>query len=186
MKINFFLKSPVKPVWKKNKLYLVLRGKEMNFDKILWTGNPVALIKNFSFEKLDSKFTNVKITCGSLKNKINNCFFIQVYSLETSISRIYIYKINNETKFTIESYYNDKDENIIPKVKKILSKFRIEFDIKDNFYEHKIKRYSLISLKDNKIISQFLKQTKKTNLVYYDWRIYGRDQRINSIIKNIK
>ena len=186
MKINFFLKSPVKPVWKKNKLYLVLRGKEMNFDKILWTGNPVALIKNFSFEKLDSKFTNVKITCGSLKNKINNCFFIQVYSLETSISRIYIYKINNETKFTIESYYNDKDENIIPKIKKILSKFRIEFDIKDNFYEHQIKRYSLISLKDNKIISQFLKQTKKTNLVYYDWRIYGRDQRINSIIKNIK
>ena len=40
-------------MWKKNKLYLVLRGKEMNFDKILWTGNPVALIKNFSFEKLD-------------------------------------------------------------------------------------------------------------------------------------
>lgn len=158
----------------------------MSFDKILWTGNPVALIKNYGFERLDSKYVNVNITCGTLKNKINNCFFIQVYSLETSISRIYIYKINNETKFTIENYYNGRDENIIVEAKKILSKFRIKFDIKENFFCHQMKRYSLISLKDNKVISQFLKKTKKTNLVYYDWRIYGRDQKINSIIKNIK
>lgn len=185
-KINFFLKSPVRPVWRKNKLYLVLRGKEMEYEKILWTGNPVALIKNFGYEKLDSKYTNIKITCGSLKNKINNCFFIQVYSLKTSISRIYVYKIKNETKFTIENYCNGKDENIILKTKEILSKFKINFDIKNDLYEHQVKRHSLISLKDNKIISKFLKKTKKTNLVYYDWRVYGRDQRINSVIKNIK
>lgn len=185
-RIKFFLRSPVKPVWIKNKLYIVLRGKKMDYNKILWTGNPVSLIKNFGYQKLDSKYTNVKITCGSLKNKINNCFFIQVYSLETSISRIYIYKIKNEVKFTIENYYNSKEEDIILKTKEILSKFRINFDIKDNSHEHQIKRYSLISIKDNMIISKFLKKTKKTNLVYYDWRIYGRDQRINSVIKNIK
>ena len=151
----------------------------------MWTGNPVALIKNYGFEKLDSKHTNVKITCGTLKNEINNCFYIQVYSLETSISRIYIYKIKGETKFTIENFDNHQSENIILTTKKILNNFKIKFDVKEHTYEHKSKRFSLISVKDNSIINKFLKKIKKTNLVYYDWRIYGRDQRINSLINNI-
>ena len=65
--------SPVKPFWKGKNLYLFSRGKKMGFDKIIWTGNPTALIKVWITQTRLEK-VNMKIFCGDLKTEINDCF----------------------------------------------------------------------------------------------------------------
>ena len=86
----------------------------------MWTGNPVALIKNYGFPKLDSMNIETKIYCGNLSAKISDCFYIQLFSKKSKITRIYIYKINNITKFTIETFDNENKEDVIKSTIKIL------------------------------------------------------------------
>ena len=180
-KVKIFNKTPVKPVWEKNKLYLFSKGQKLKFDKIMWTGNPVALIKNYGFPKLDSINIDTRIYCGNLSSKISDCFYIQVFSKKSKITRIYIYKINNITKFTIETFDNLKKEDVIKSTTKILKKFKFKFKPASKIYTKKIKRYFLVSLNDHQLISEFLKKTKNTNLLTFDWRIYGREERIDKI-----
>ena len=180
-KVKIFNKTPVKPVWVKQKLKLFSRGQKLKFDKIMWTGNPVALIKNYGFPKLDSMNIETKIYCGNLSAKISDCFYIQVFSKKSKITRIYIYKINNITKFTIETFDNENKEDVIKSTIKILKKFNFKFKPISKVYTKKIKRFFLVSINDHKIIGQFLKKTKNTNLLTFDWRIYGREERIDKI-----
>ena len=147
----------------------------------MWTGNPVALIKNYGFPKLDSINIDTRIYCGNLSSKISDCFYIQVFSKKSKITRIYIYKINNTTKFTIETFDNLKKEDVIKSTTKILKKFKFKFKPASKIYTKKIKRFFLVSLNDHQLISEFLKKTKNTNLLTFDWRIYGREERIDKI-----
>lgn len=180
-KVKIYNKTPVKPVWEKQKLYLFSKGQKLKFDKIIWTGNPVALIRNYGFPKLESMNIKTKIYCGNLSVKISDCFYIQVFSKKTKITRIYIYKIKNITKFTIETFDNENNEDVIKSTIKILKKFEFKFKPVSKIYTKKIKRFFLVSLNDDRIISQFLKKTKKTNLLTFDWRTYGREERIEKI-----
>lgn len=111
----------------------------MRFDKIIWTGNPTALIKNCDFPKLDSKRINIKIYCGDLASKINNCFYVQVYSLKTNITRIFFYNINNHSKFTIEAFDNPNNENIMKEAQLIIKKLKLRIDFQKKIHTLKQK-----------------------------------------------
>ncbi len=184
VKIN--KQAPVKPIWKDKNLYLFSRGKKMSFDKIIWTGNPTALIKNYGLPKLDSKKINMKIFCGDLKSEINDCFYIQVFSLKTNITRMFFYKINNQSKFTIETFDNLSNENIIIEAKKILRKLRLDIIFKDKIHSLQQKRYFLVTLKDQKILKKFYKKTEKSNLIHPDWQKYLREEKIKELLLKIK
>ena len=58
-KININLKTPVAPIWKEKKIFLKSKGKLIESDYVLWTGNPVALIKGFNNSLLES--ANMKL-----------------------------------------------------------------------------------------------------------------------------
>ena len=178
--------TPVKPIWKKKNLHLFSKGKEMSFDKIIWTGNPTALIKTYGFPKLDSKKIDIKIFCGDLKSEIRDCFYIQVFSLKTNITRMFFYSINNQPKFTIEAFDNSNNENIINEAKKILKKLKLKIIFKKKIQTLQQKRYFLISLKDQEIMKKFYKKAKNSNLIHPDWKKYSREEKINEILFKIR
>ena len=184
--VNINKSTPVKPVWKKKKLYLFSKGKELNFDKIIWTGNPTALIKNCDFPKLDSKRINIKIYCGDLVSKISNCFYIQVYSLKTNITRIFFYNINNKPKFTIEAFDNPNNENIMDEVKLIIKKLKLKINFQKKIHTLQQKRYFLVTLKDQIILNKFYKKIESSNLIHPDWQKYSREEKINEILSKIR
>ena len=178
--------TPVKPIWKKKNLHLFSKGKEMSFDKIIWTGNPTALIKTYGFPKLDSKKIDIKIFCGDLKSEIRDCFYIQVFSLKTNITRMFFYSINNQPKFTIEAFDNFNNENIINEAKTILKKLRLKIIFKKKIQTLQQKRYSLVTLKDQEIMKKFYKKAKNSNLIHPDWKKYSREEKINEILFKIR
>ena len=98
------------------------------------------LLKGLGFNNLDNPIMRVNISCADIKliskNKIKN-FYIQVFSRISSIFRIYLYKIDNQFKITIESFFNKNEIIDFNFVNKVLKKFKIEIKLLGKFTEKK-------------------------------------------------
>ena len=54
-----YKKANIKPKWDINNLKIINNSEIINFDKIIWTGNPTYLIKEFNGNKLNSIPTKI-------------------------------------------------------------------------------------------------------------------------------
>ena len=189
--INVKNLTSVKPIWKnKKKLLLNCKGKIFEPKKIIWTGNPTYLIKEYNSKKLDSFTFKVKVFWGNLKNNYNNIrpFYINVYSRKTNIIRIFLYSLGNIPKISIETIDKDsKTSEIINFTRKILKRFNIDLQVDEkSFGSSYFTNYSIISNKDRKIIEDFNFLTKNTNLINGTWILHSIDEKLKSFIDAIK
>ena len=102
--------------------------------------------------------------------------------------RIHLYRLNNEQKISIECI-NSKfsNEEILQEGKEILSNFDMNIELKPRCINKKIiNRFDILTLNDSKTINNFLDSTKKYNLLYSPWLIYGRENKMTKIIENLK
>ena len=188
--VKIYLNSIVKPIWRKNQLGLKYESKNVKNDLIFWSGNPTGLIKNYGMPLLDSDYITSKNFYSKLSGSIKNNFYIQIYDLNHPVTRIFVYKLNNVVKTTIETMSQKLDSaNIIKYCNRIFKKFFTENNLKilDNLKNFEIKKkYVLVTNKDYQIIKEFNKKTEDTNLVQGNWLIYSRDDKINFFIKKLK
>ena len=189
--IDIFLKESVDPQWiNNNKLYIFDKNKKkINADYIIWTGNPTKLVYNLNKKKLLSFRTVITQLNLDIKNikKIKD-HYVQIFSLKTPITKIYLYNLDYKPKISIEASGKNLNINkIISDSKKILKSFKIKINFdQSNLNVKKDVRYNVISIKDKKTLNQFTKMTKNSNLINCDWSIYGRDQKIDSFFENLK
>lgn len=187
--VNVNLNTIVKPTWEKNNLFLTVNNKKLSFDKIIWTGNPTGLIKNYGLPLLDSTHINSKHFYFEFEGQIKNNLYIQVYSKKTAINRIFIYNLNGKNKITVETLSTELNINdVIKFCNQVFEKSKLSIKINEsgNVYSDLHKKYILFSLKDEEIIKDFIKSSKKSNLIHGNWLEYGRDQKINHLIKEIE
>jgi len=170
-KININLKTPVAPIWKDNKIFLKSKGKLIESDYVLWTGNPVPLIKEFNNNLLDS--ANIKLRAMTFKanGRITTDFYIQVYAKKSSILRLFVYKKNKSLFCSVECLNESED---IKKIKEDANMILKSFDKKiylkgDKIFDVIQKRYSVLSTKDYKILGDFKKSILDTNLISSPW-----------------
>lgn len=187
IKINY--NSPSIPFWiNKDTLIIKNKGETIEANKIIWTCNPTALIKFSENKKIDSASIKMKIYVANLIGSINNPHYIQVYSKNSNIVRIFIYQINGISKVTIECF-NEENSNdeIIFNAEKILKcsniNLKINIETLDCFFQ---KRYFLTTIKDQKIFNEFYVNTKNSNLINGQWDTYGRDQKIFKIFDQLR
>ncbi len=190
-KIKILLNCKIIPEWQNKKLILKRKKDTLDYDYIVWTANPVALLaKYFKTKKLDSKPFIVKQLDFLLdKSKIDNNY-IQVFWPKSFITRIHIYKIKNRQKMSVECINFDDQmlTNVIKELNLILKTFKISLN--DNNLKFlgssKYSRYDLCSINDYKLINQFRKEVKNTKLITSPWEFYGRENKINIIIDYLK
>ena len=163
---NYLLKNGVKinlssPLLfssiKDNKLQLKDKfGKKINSDYIIWTGNPTTLVKNICSKDLQSINTRVYQFNFNLRNKNLNNFYIQIFSTKIPLTKIYIYKINDKFKLSVESVSKDiKIKELIMQTQKILNKFKIKLNISNEHFNYKKDtRYNVLSVNDLKILKK--------------------------------
>ena len=85
---------------------------------------------------------------------------------------------------TLTSEINNND--IIEFTKKIIKLFNYNYKIKeDTLISNNQKKYILISKKDDELIRKFIEETEGSNLIHGNWLEYGRDQKIDFLIKNL-
>lgn len=190
-KIKILLNCKIIPEWQNKKL--ILKGKQniFDYDYVVWTANPVALLaKYFKTKKLESKpFIVKQLDFYLSKNKIKNNY-IQVFSSKSLITRIHIYKIKKRQKMSVECINFDDQilTSVIKELNSILKSFKINLNDKNSKFigSSKYSRYDLCSINDFKLIKQFRKEVNNTNLITSPWEFYGRENKIDMIIGYLK
>jgi len=187
---NLNLGSTVRPYFDDNqKLNIVCNKKQINYDAIIWAANPVPIIFKSGYGKLDNPFCKMKIFHFNISDtNIINPKYIQIFSLKSLITRIFVYNINNCNKVTVETIYTDKDpikelDFISSKAIELLKSFNYPSDI--CFAGAQIQKRHIFYTKDdfNKINSfENDYNIKFPNFVGGGYLEYGRDQKINSIL----
>ena len=160
-------------------------------DYVLWTGNPVALIKGFNNSLLESANMKLRNMTFKASGRISTDFYIQVYKKKSSILRLFVYKENKNLFCSVECLNESEDFKKIKKDANIILK---SFNKKVNLVGDKIfdimqKRYSVLSTKDYKILRDFKKRILDTNLIPSPWEFASSQTRLNileSTLKDIK
>ena len=180
------LSTPVKTIWKSSQVNIRYNNKEILPHKVIWTGNPTGLVKSFGLPLLESQHVKAKHFFYEFKGNLKNNIYIQNYSFSNLILRIFFYKLNKRNKITIETLSDKISSSDINKsLKFFIKKLNYNFDLKSNEFTEIQKKYIIISKKDNKILKTFIDRTKKTNLIHGNWLEYGRDNKINYVLKKI-
>jgi hypothetical protein len=186
--VKIHLNKSVFPKWNKQKLIIFDQNKkEIKSDFVIWTGNPTNLLKEYNNKKLDSFSTTIYQMNALLENDINfKDKYINIFSDKSNITRIFLYK-TNRNKICVESSVNDFNEKKINFLHALISKFGIKNKIlSKSINVKKDKRYNIISCKDKKSLEDFNRKTINSNLINCNWHIYGRNNRINSFLRNLK
>lgn len=164
-----------------------LRGNKVlePYDKIIWTGNPNPILKCLNLPKLDSHNLKCRILVGEINIRIDKPFYVQVFSKKSNILRIYLYKIEDKSCFTIEKIEdNQSTHDTITFAKKILESFGI-VTLLDLKAEKKQNRYILLTLDDYKSLKNLNQILSGTNLISAGWHLYGRDLKIGFVLEQI-
>ncbi len=186
-KVKIKFNSKIKVIKNNNgSVKLYNDSKLINADKIIWAGNPIPLLNNLGYGSFDNPVVRTKVYCSNLKFKkkySSNNFYIQVFSKKTNIFRIYIYKLKNKFKITIETFIKNKFEKLDKKLLiKILKKFNIEVEITNTFIEKKEIRHILITESDYNKFIKFEKEYKNKKIIGGGWHLFGRDKKIDYIM----
>lgn len=190
-KIKINLKTPVAPIWKDNKIFLKSKGKLIKSDYVLWTGNPVSLIKGFNKNLLESANMKLRSMTFKVNGRISTDFYIQVYAKKSSILRLFVYKKNKSLFCSVECLNESED---IAKIRQDANMILKSFNKKiyltgDKIFDIIQKRYSVLSTKDYKILKNFKKRILDTNLIPSPWESASGQTRLNileSTLKDIK
>ena len=157
-------------------------------DQIIWTANPIPLMKDLGYGVFENPVVRTKVYCANInfveKYKIDN-FYIQVFSKRANIYRIYIYKLNNKLKITIETFMGRDNTKVdVDFLHALLAKFKIKIKIVTSFIEKKEIRHILITQNDYNKFIQFDKDFVSKKLIGGGWHLFGKDRKINSIMKH--
>ena len=100
----------------------------------------------------------------NLFGKINNNFYIQIYDVNISITRLFVYKLENMLKLTVETNSKElKNADIIKYCNKFFNKYFKKEGLKINEnlnFSKENKKYVLVTKKDFNIILKFNNETK--------------------------
>ena len=179
------------PIWKDNKIFLKSKGKLIKSDYVLWTGNPVSLIKGFNKNLLESANMKLRSMTFKVNGRISTDFYIQVYAKKSSILRLFVYKKNKSLFCSVECLNESED---IAKIRQDANMILKSFNKKiyltgDKIFDIIQKRYSVLSTKDYKILKNFKKRILDTNLIPSPWESASGQTRLNileSTLKDIK
>ena len=178
--VKFNFQTPVVPIWKKNKLSLKFKGNIVDADYILWTGNPVPLIKNFNSKLLDSTSFKVRVLTFKVDGNFKNDFYVQVYSKKNNILRLFFYSKKDGNYCCLECFNeNYSTKNICNNANRIIRLFKKNLHIQNKVLSDKLqKRFSLLTIKDNKILKNFKKEVKNSNLIPSPWEFYSSQKKL--------
>ena len=102
--INIHLNSSIRPKWENNKLIVKKFSENINAQKIIWTANPTKLIESYNLKKIDSYPLFIKTFTSNLEIDLKKLFYVNIFSHELDIFRVFLHKIGNKSKITFECF----------------------------------------------------------------------------------
>ena len=166
LSINLNMKKIVKPFRLGNKVYIKNKDYEECPNLLVWTANPTPLFKELFNVRLDSMRHYAETLTGYIDRKVEIPFYIQVFSSQTSILRIYVYNINGKGCFSIEKAFDKiSDKLVMENAQSIINNF---FSYKFLKIISKVRstRYFVYSVNDFKLINYYQDNSDIDNLIF--------------------
>lgn len=166
---------------------LVLKTKNgvLQPNLVIWTADPTKLVSKVLGFKLESQKFPTEILVGFLDSPVDSPFYIQVYSDESKVLRIYLYNIEGRGCFTIEKAFDEQaNSDVVDFCQNIIASF-LNKEIKKVVLRKKTIRYFAYTINDYNILSRLQRQRRIKNLITPDYLSYGRDQKIYSVIDQL-
>lgn len=168
-----------------NRLVLKTKSGVFEPDLVIWTADPTKLVSTAFGEKLDSQKFSAEVLVGYLDSAVDFPFYIQVYSVESRVLRIYLYNIDGRGCFTIEKAFDDQITcGVIEFCQTVVANFSSK-KIKNVVIRKRNIRYFAYTIKDHKTLSRLQSQEHISNLITPDYFSYGRDQKIDSVLSQL-
>lgn len=172
-----------------NKPLLAMRGKNISYEKLIWACNPVPLLLAMGLGRLDNPFGKANVIFMECKNEVQfpAPFYVQVFSPDIPIFRIYVYVMGGRYLATVESFESlDNNVQAAQYVNKILGRF----DLKTNFSAVdcvKQKRHIFYTPRD---LARFIKfdqhpNVKSGEIINAGWAEYARDKKVARMFNSI-
>ena len=158
------------------------KAPEIESGKILWSGNPNPVFRSLGMDALDSFNFKCQLICGELTHWDQEPFYVQVFSKNSKILRIFLYEMNGIGRFTIEKAYGvESSEDACKFAQEILFKlgFQVGLEPRGIWTQN---RFNLLTVNDYESLAKLDHVLQDTNLVSGSWRNYNRDSKIAHII----
>lgn len=187
--IQIFPDSPVIPRRQPGgDISIFCREHKINADLIIWAGNPVPVIHAAGFGKLDNPVCKMILYVCYIDNQSSSLspHYIQVFSNNSNITRIYLYEIDGVKKATVECF--DKNElimqSVIADANIILAEsgFKFKLLMAGSIRQ---KRYIFYTIDDYRRFETFEEFSAKTNMIGGAWWAYGHNAKIDIIFDQI-
>lgn len=188
MGVKILTSQPITPKSADNgSVELYARGKRIIADKTIWCGNPTSLI----FQTMKYKLSNraLKTYCAIGKcDYIPNLepIYIQVFSLDSSVVRFFLYNHGNSTKITVEGVGHIYNQSQIKShVDNWLLKY-FSINLRGDLTFINEKRYVLLTYNDFKNIQNYMTSSYQSDIIAGGWECYGRDAKLDVLNKAIQ
>lgn len=183
--INIFTDSPVVPKRQPNDdIYIFCREKKINADLFIWSGNPVPIINAAGFGKLDNPVCRMIFYVCNIDNQSlpYTPHYIQVFSNNSNITRIYLYEIDGVKKATLECFDRTgvDSQAVMADANKILAESGFNLKIQIVGLIRK-KKYIFYTINDYKRFLNFDEFSSGKNVIGGAWYAYDHDEKISII-----
>lgn len=188
MGVNIVKNQSITPKLGEHKqIELYARNQKLSADKTLWCGNPTPLIFQATGHKLSNQALKMYCAVGECDYIPNiTPIYIQVFHLDSSIVRFFLYNDGNVTKVTIEGmghHYNA--DKICQEINHWLKKyFSTKLTNELSFFNEK--RYVLLTNDDYQAICDYTKSQYQSDVVAGGWELYGRDAKLEILSKAVQ
>jgi hypothetical protein len=183
---SLLLSTACRPVISGRRIFLKNQETIFSPDLVIWTANPVWLIKMVTGESLDSLKHYAEILVGQLAKPVGAPFYVQVYSNQNSILRIFVYNLNGKGCFTIEKAYDQmKTADLLINAQSILMNFGA-YAIVNCTARMRSTRYFMYSVRDQQLIHDFQVSNHIENLIVPDFLEFSRNKKIESVVARLK
>jgi hypothetical protein len=186
--ISTFVKCKIK---EENLIFLDHKNHTLDYDLAVWTGSPFQLIKLLMRERISNQldfYSTYIFKFDSTFEKRNEIpFYIQVFSLDHPLRRIYLYpKDNNEQIVLVETLQSKTNVNqILSSTEDILEKF--EYLAKLEFIGIKKHAKKILLTRDDVFAIGKIKDIlRRYDIIDGGWHLYGREARINYVKDKIR
>ena len=181
--INIKTSTTVNCELKNNVLALKSKAESFNPDLIIWTANPTKLLAQVFNSRLDSQRVPVEVMCGYLDRAVDAPLYIQVFSTQSRVLRIYVYNLRGRGCFTIEKAKDNQTEDDVLNFCQMVTDNLLTQKFTAASTRHLNFRYDCYTVNDYNLLSTLNSQETVKNLIVADYLVNGRDQRINSIMR---
>ena len=182
--------QPVVPRFEDDTAILRLRGETLWPDLIVWAANPTPVIAAAGLGRLDDPFVDITVSAGCISGPglPADPHYVQVYSTDSPVTRIFIYPRDGGHCVTVEHMPDGRSlPDLQAHVQEICRSFygdvRIEIAV-----QQPQRRHIFFSPADRARFDAFreLCTTRYVNFVDGAWESYARDPKINRIISTLR